>query len=124
MGYDLKWYSPTTVLRLEMQNALSLDEMKVINQKVVDILDTSDRKLTLLVDVSALAAGYPTVEYLRMTQLYRDHGKLDTIIVIANSKLNRLIALLAFHLSRAHFIQFDSIEQARFYLSSRNLISS
>jgi hypothetical protein len=118
MSYELKWYAVEKVLRLDLENGLSLDEMKLANQRTVDILDKAEQKLTLLIDVSALAAGYTTPDNLRSTQSYRDHPKLDTIVIVANNKLNRLITLLAFHSSRARFIQFSSGEEAQRYIGA------
>jgi hypothetical protein len=114
-SYQLTWHSTGEVLRLDLLNKVSLDEMKVINGETINILDKSDRKLILLIDASSLKVDYATVDQLRMTQLYRDHPKLSAIVVVADNKMNRLITLLAFHLSKAHFIQLDSAEQAQEY---------
>ncbi|HEX3049762.1 MAG TPA: hypothetical protein VHP83_03830 [Aggregatilineaceae bacterium] len=122
MAYELKWYSSGEVLRVDMRDTVSLDELKAVNQEVMNILNASDRRLILLLDVSSLKAGYATVENLGMTQHYRDHGKLEAIIAVANNKLNRLVTMLAFHLSRARFVQFDNLEQAQPYLSMLRLI--
>jgi hypothetical protein len=117
--YELTWYAADEVLRLELQDSLSPDRLKLVNQHVVDILNESGRRLALLIDVCHLKAGYATADHLRKTQLYRDHSNLETIIVVANSKLNRLITLLAFNLSRARFVQFDSMEKAQVYMTHR-----
>jgi hypothetical protein len=117
MAYQLAWYSPGEVLRLDLLKRVPLDEMKLINQQLVDMLDTSDQKLLLVIDASMLTADYSTHEHLRATQLYRDHPNLDTIVGVAGNKLNRLIILLTFHLSRARFIQMDNTEQAQQYLT-------
>jgi hypothetical protein len=121
MAYKLTWYVVDEVLHLALRKSLSPEEMKEINVHTLDMLDRAGRKLTLLIDVSELTASYATVDSLRMTQRYRDHHKLDAIIVIANHKLNRLITLLAFNLCRAHFIQFDTHERAQIYMSQRGL---
>ena len=119
MPYELTWYATDEVLRLELQDSLSPDKLKLVNQHVVDILNESGRRLALLIDVCHLKAGYATADHLRKTQLYRDHANLETIIVVADSKLNRLITLLAFNLSRARFVQFDNLEKAQVYMSHR-----
>jgi hypothetical protein len=41
-------------------------------------------------------------------------------VVVANNKLNRLITLLTFHLSKARFIQLDSAEQAQEYITRQS----
>jgi hypothetical protein len=114
--YELTWYATGDVLRLDLQKGLSQDELRIINQAIVDILNESTRNITLLIDVSEMTAGYGTVNHLRETQRYPDHPRLDAIIVIANNKLNRLITLLAFNLVRAQYIQFDNLETARRYM--------
>lgn len=116
MSYEISWYATQGVLRLELQNSMSLDEMKLANQHTTHILDEADHKLALMIDASALTAGYTTADYLRSTQQYKDHPKLDVIVVIANNKLNRLITLLAFSSSRARFMQFSSAEEAQVYI--------
>jgi hypothetical protein len=120
MSYQLTWYSNGEVLRLDLLSRVPLDEMKIINQETVSILDKSEQKIILLIDASGLKADYTTVEHLRTTQLYRDHPKLSTIVVVANNKLNRLITLLTFHLSKARFIQLDSAEQAQEYITRQS----
>jgi hypothetical protein len=122
MSYELTWYSAGEVLQLDLQNSLSLDEMRLVNQRTIDMLDGSDQKLILLIDVSALAAAYHTVEQLRITQQYRDHPNLDAIVVVSKGKLNRLVTLLAFNLSRARFVQFNSTEQAQLYIQNRRSV--
>jgi hypothetical protein len=104
------------VLRLDLQGNPSLEEMRTINQSMMDILNESERNLTLLIDVSGMTAGYTTVNHLRNTQTYRDHPNMDAVVVVANNKLNRLITLLAFNLSRAQFVQFESLEIAQRYM--------
>lgn len=119
MGYDLQWHIRGEVLRIELHNVVSIDELREINRQAFDILDKSDRKLVFVLDISVLQVVYTTVEHLRNTQLYIDHPKLDTLVVIAGSKLHRLISLLAFHLSLARFVQCESIEQAQRFLTVR-----
>lgn len=124
MAYKLTWYTVGEVLRLDMHGNVSLDEMKQFSQRVMHMLDKSQQKLTLLIDVSALIAGYTTVDHLRATQQYTDHPNLDAIVVISGSKLNQLIILLSFHLSRARFVQFDSKEKAQMYMVNKGFAES
>jgi hypothetical protein len=124
MAYELTWYARDEVLYLGMEGNLSIEELKAINEEMMAILDSTPRKLNLMIEVSALTAGYSTVDSLRSTQKYRDHLKLDSIIGIANNKLNRLITLLAFNLCRADFVQFDSRDKAELYLSEKGIAAS
>jgi hypothetical protein len=90
--------------------------MKLANQHTIALLDKAERNLTLMIDASALTAGYTTADNLRTTQQYRDHPKLEAIVVIANNKLNRLITLLAYCTARARFVQFNSREEAQTFM--------
>jgi hypothetical protein len=122
MAFKLTWYAVDEVLHLSLKNVISPEEMREINEQTTEMLEGAGRKLSLIIDVSELIASYATVDSLRMTQRYRDHHKLDAIIVIANNKLNRLITLLAFNLCRAHFMQFDNREKAHTYMSQRGMV--
>jgi hypothetical protein len=124
MAYKLTWYAVDEVLYLSLKNVISPEEMREINAQTTEMLESAGRKLSLMIDVSELIASYATVDSLRMTQRYRDHHKLDAIIVIANNKLNRLITLLAFNLCRAHFMQFDSRDKAHTYMSQRGMLTA
>jgi hypothetical protein len=117
MPHELTWSSAGQVLHLDLRNSLSLEELKQLNREIEDILDGADRQVILWLDMSALKVGYHTADHLRSTQLYRDHAKLDAIVAVASSKLNRLVTLLAFHLSRPRFVQFDDAEQAQSYVT-------
>jgi hypothetical protein len=124
MPYTLTWYAVGEALHLSLAGDLSLDEMSLINQHTTDILAIAERKLFLLIDVSALTSGYATVDHLRRTQKYMDHPKLEALVVIANSKLNRLIMLLAFNLARVPFFQFPNKEGAQEYMTRRGYSES
>jgi hypothetical protein len=124
MAYKLGWYAQDEVIYLGLEGTLSFEELKEINERMLAVLEDSPQKLALMLDVSELTAGYATVETLRMTQKYGDHQKLETIIGIANSKLNRLITLLTFNLCRAYFVQFDSQDKAQTYFSQKGVVKS
>jgi hypothetical protein len=124
VAYTLMWYAAEEVLHLILKESLSPDEMKLINYQVMKKLDEASSKLTLLIDASDLTVGYATVEQLRKSQAYRDHPKLETIIVIASTKLNRLIMLLVFNLSRARFVQVENQERAQMYMTKRGFSPS
>jgi hypothetical protein len=123
MTYKLTWYAPDEALYLSLKDNLSFEELKEINEHVTATLESTPGKVTLILDVSELLAGYATVDSMRMTQHYRDHHKLETIIGIANNKLNRLITMLVFNLSRAYYVQFDSRAKARSYMFERGMVT-
>lgn len=116
MSHELKWYASGKVLCLSVQGGLSSDEMEHINQRLTMLLDNSESRLQLVIDMSEMVSAYHTAQELRRTQAYMDHLQLETIIVVANSKLNRLIALLAFGLARARFMPVDSRDSMRRYM--------
>jgi hypothetical protein len=124
MPFSFMWYTVGEALQLEVSGNLTLAEMQIINQRVTDLLANSERKIVLLIDVSGLVAGYGTADQLRATQRYVDHPKLDALVVVASSKLNRLITLLAFNLSRASFLQYSNRESAYAYLIRRGFSES
>jgi hypothetical protein len=124
MPFTFTWYAVGEALQLDISGSLSLDEMKHINQRTIELLSGSEGKVVLVIDVSGLVAGYATADQLRTTQRYTDHPKLDTLVVVASSKLNRLITLLAFNLSRASFLQYSNLESAYAYLIRRGFSES
>lgn len=121
MAYTLSWYAANKVLYLSLKGNFSFEELNEINTRMMDVLENSSRKLSLILDVSELMAGYATVDSLRATQKYRDHVNLEAIIGIANNKLNRLITLVAFNLCRAYFIQFDTPDKVQTYMFQKGV---
>ena len=124
MPHDLTWYAVGEALQLDISGNLSVAEMHLINQQTIDILAQSEQKLVLLIDASGLTSGYLTADQLRSTQRYKDHPNLDALVIVASSKLNRLITLLAFNLALAPFLQFSSKETAKAYMIRRGFSES
>lgn len=124
MPFTLTWYAVGEAVELDLSGKLTLDEMEIINQRASDLLTSSEQKIVLLIDASALVAGYTTADQLRTTQRYTDHPQLDSLVVVASSKLNRLITLLAFNLVRPPFLQFSSRESAHAYMIRRGFSES
>ncbi|GAB5494280.1 MAG: hypothetical protein Phog2KO_44950 [Phototrophicaceae bacterium] len=110
MTYDLGWYTEKYVLYLRLPENPSMEEFDDINQEITSILANSSITLSIIIDTNKLKTGYHTATYLRNTQKYMNHPKLDNIYVVANNKLNRLIMTLGFSLCRAHFIQFENFK--------------
>src|SRR5690606_25364589 len=110
MAYELKWNVFGQVIDLALYNHLSLNEMKAINQEVLGFLAEAHQKVVLVIDVSELNTGYYTVDHLRTTQQYMHHHSIDTILLVAMTKLNRLISLLAFNPSPLPLLQFEEPE--------------
>lgn len=124
MPHDITWYAEGEALQLDLSGNLTPDEMQRINQETTDILARSDQKIVLLIDASGLTSGYLTADQLRSTQRYVDHPNLDALVIVATSKINRLITLLAFNLALAPFLQFSSKESARAYMIRRGFSES
>jgi len=122
MAYELKWNVFGQVIDLALYNHLSLNEMKAINQEVLGFLAEAHQKVVLVIDVSELNTGYYTVDHLRTTQQYMHHHSIDTILLVAMTKLNRLISLLAFNPSPLPLLQFEEPENAQQYLAERGFL--
>lgn len=122
MAYELKWNVFGQVIDLALYNHLSLNEMKAINQEVLGFLAEAHQKVVLVIDVSELNTGYYTVDHLRTTQQYMHHHSIDTILLVAMTKLNRLISLLAFNPSPLPLLQFEEPENAQQYLVERGFL--
>jgi hypothetical protein len=122
--HRLSWYSVREALCLELENVLSIDEMEVMSRQINDLLNKSDQKLMLMIDVSKLTVGYHTVNHLRQTQRYMDHPNLQTLVLMADNKLNRLTGLLVFNLARARLVQFDSREKSRDFMTTNGVMEA
>ena len=121
MTYTLSWHIPERVLYLTLDGQPALSELQSINREVMEILDQSESKIHLVLDVLNLRAGYDTSNHLRDTQQYMNHANLEGIFVVAENKLNRLITLMAFCFSRAYFAQFDNFQNAEAYFKRRGI---
>lgn len=120
MTHTLTWYKPDQILYLALDGQPDLPEMETINREILNILDTHQAKLSIVVDITNMQAGYHTSEMLRTTQSYMDHPSLDEAFIVTNSKLNRLIALMAFCTARVRFSQFSTMEMVRQMLNRRD----
>lgn len=117
MAHSLSWYIPQQILYLSLEGQLTVPEMKLINDEVTAYLENAAARISIVIDASELQVGYQTANSLRDTQQYMNHIQLQQALVVATSKLNRLIALLAFSRSRARFIQFDNFDDAKTHLN-------
>lgn len=119
MAHTLLWYTPDQVLHLTLDGQLSVLELQEINQEIMEILENQNNRLNIVIDATSLKSGHNTSNQLRDTQKYLNHRQLDTAFVVAENKLNRLITLMAFSLSRAKFLQFRDWQKAVDILSKR-----
>lgn len=124
MAFDINWSADGQVVDIALYNHVSLDEMQVINQRVMETIDQTSGKIAVLIDVSRLNTGYYTVEHLRTTQQYMHSQKVDAIVVVSDNKLNRLIGLLVFNLTYIPLFQFDDSAQAHRHLEERGFLLS
>ena len=124
MAYELKWNVSGQVIDLVLYNHLSVDEMKAINQDILALLEHANQKVALVIDSSELSTGYNTVDHLRTTQQYMHRQDIDSSLLVANSKLNRLISLLAFNPSRVPLFQFEQPINAHQHLVERAFFES
>lgn len=124
MAFEINWNADGQVVDIALCDHVSLDEMQLINQRVMETIDQAAGKIAILIDVSRMNTGYYTVEHLRNTQQYMHSQKVETIIVVANNKLNRLIGLLVFNLTHIPLFQFDNSLQAHRHLEERGFLFS
>ncbi|MDQ7024638.1 MAG: hypothetical protein Q9P01_07250 [Anaerolineae bacterium] len=117
MAHTLSWYTPHRVLCLTLEGQLSIEELQEINLKVMEMFERQNDRLNIVIDATSLKSGYNTSNDLRSTQKYMNHHQLDTAFVVAENKINRLITLMAFSISRAKFLQFRDWEKATDMLS-------
>lgn len=124
MTHTLSWQIPGQVLYLAMENELLVQELQDLNTEVLEQLKTTQNKINIVMNVSKMKPGYRTSDHLRDTQRYMDNQQIDHVLVVADNKLNRLTMLLAFSLSRAHFMMFDDLQKTTDYLNRRGLGSA
>lgn len=122
MPYQLGWYKTTQVILLKLDDRLPTSELKRANQEVTAILDASETKKSILIDATLFVAHYQSMDELRNTQTYANHSRLDSVFVVTDNKLNRLITLMAFSRARAKFFQFANLDFADKMLQRFGLI--
>ncbi len=110
MPYQLSWYKPETILYLKLEGQLSTHELQAVNQEIVSILDTLRARINILIDATDFTATHQTTSLLRETQQYMNHQYLDSAFIVANNKLMRLITLMAFSISRAKVVHFNTMD--------------
>ena len=124
MAYEINLNADGQIADIVLYNYVSLDELRTINQHVMQTIDQTPGKIAVLIDVSRMNTGYYTVEHLRATQQYMYNQQVDAIVVVANNKLNRLIGMLGFNFTDLPFFQFDDSSQAYRHLEARGFLSS
>ncbi len=110
MAYELSWFTPDKVIYLEIKGHPKHDELNEINEIMTEILDKGKNKVSLVINATEMKTGYQTSDHLRDTQTYMDHIKLHQVFFISSNKLNRLICLMAFNLSRARLVQCNTLQ--------------
>ncbi len=121
MGYTLSWYVPGSVLCVVLEGRLTRDELVAINAEVMAILDEADGRICVLLDMTQFTCSYHTSNEMRLTQSFARHRNISWIVAVTDSKLNRLIALLAFGSSKAKIIPLDSFKLAADFLERYGL---
>lgn len=124
MAYALSWYIPEHVLCLSITGQPTLQELEEINQEVIKILDTCNSKVSLLINAGELKSGYQTTNQLRDSQKYGNHTHMESILVVSDNKLTRLVTLMAFGVSKAFFMQFNDFARVEDYLKRRGFMMS
>lgn len=116
MAHSISWYIPERLLCLSLTDQLSLEELTTINQSMTDILNGYHQKLTILIDSTEMKTGYQTADELRDTQDFMNHPKIDSVLMVSENKLNRLIMLMAFCVIPTKIIRFETMEKLEKFL--------
>lgn len=119
--YTVSWQVPEQILYLSLEGEPQIQELKDLNRQVLEMLEPFQKKVNIVMNVIKLKPGYRTSDHLRDTQRYMDLPQIDHVFVVADNKLSRLTMLLAFSLSRAHFMLFDDLQKTMDYVNRRGL---
>lgn len=119
--YTVSWQVPEQILYLSLEGEPGIQELKELNRQVMEMLQPVQKKVNIVMNVIKLKPGYRTSDHLRDTQRYMDLPQLENVFVVADNKLSRLTMLLAFSLSRAHFMLFDDLQKTMDYVNRRGL---
>jgi hypothetical protein len=122
MTQTLSWYIPEQVLTLVLDGQPTTQELETVNQEIIDILDASPNKISIVIDVNNLNVTYQTTEKLKTTQTYMNHLQLSLALIITANKLNRLITLMAFSTARTKIVQCANIQCADTNLIQRGFM--
>lgn len=117
MPYLLDWYKTHQVIYLELTGNLTVGELERVNHEIINVLDTSSHKMYIVINANDFRVGYQSTHHLRESQKYMNHPALDSVFMVSDDKLTRLITLIAFSLSRTKFFQFDTMQVAETMLA-------
>ena len=124
MSYTISWYTPDKVLYLEFNDTPQEKDLLDINNYVMDVIDKYEGKLSIVINMMKMRAGYETANKLRDTQAYMNHPAIESAFFVTDNKLNRLITILAFNLARARIVQFNDLKITREHLSRKGFHTS
>ncbi len=119
MSYTISWYTPDKILYLEFSDTPDENDLKEIDRYIMNVIAQYDDKLSIVINMMEMRAGYRTADILRETQNYMNHPSIESAFFVTDNKLNRLITILAFNLARAHIIQFKDLRVTREHLSRK-----
>ena len=117
MTCSITWYPEANLLYLSLENLLTVQELQDAAYEIKNILDRCDVRTSVLIDVTKMSAGYHTADHIRDTQKYMNDNKLKTVFIVADTKLQRLITLMAFSVCGIPMIRFNSWKEAIPYLT-------
>lgn len=116
MAYEMIWNIPGRVLQLKMSNSLSFEEFIEIDKEINEHLQECSERITLIVDASEAKFSPYSIQRVKPTQKYLNSYQISQLIIVGDTKLNRLAMLLLFNLCRPKLQFCDNYDQAERYL--------
>lgn len=109
--YVLSWYIPDKVMMLCVHGDYTAEEAADVNRQIMDALDHSAGRLSLLIDAQQM--GRPReFQEIRALQTYMNHPRLTHVYAVAADRVVRLALLVIFNLARAQFMLVDNLAHA------------
>lgn len=125
MPYQIHWEIPESILRVQLQGHVTLEEFMDIDYLVNEALATlkPEMQISLMVDVNEAHTVPQAFNDLKASQTYAraTHSRIKYILIVCgNNKLLRLMMLLVFNLARPSIQFFDTSVQALSFMSIVN----
>ncbi len=120
MANEVSWDTPGKALRLKLCGDLALEAFAEIDRQINERLQESDGRVVLVVDASDAKFPPYGIEPFRSSQTYLQSHQIEQLVVVSNSKLNRLAMLLLFNLCRPKLLLCDNFDEAQRFLAKFN----
>lgn len=116
MANEVSWDTPGKALRLKLCGDLALEAFAEIDRQVNERLKESDGRIVLIVDATDAKLSPYGIEQVRSSQTYLQSRNIEQLVVVSNSKLNRLAMLLLFNFCGIRLLLCDNSDEAQRFL--------